>query len=349
MDFVPSWEYMGENIGDYVNSSAFYETRTTNEICMVLDFAKFLPEQFDKFLINLSHHHDRQTILDIIKHATVDFSNKINKISDNLQTISKVLDVPLFKTISDILKANIKEVSIDNQIKNLKEYLTSPLNAIESNVCTKLDNIWDQIHNCHFDERFQNLNTKIDTRCDEIDLILKHQCKNYNTLKMISRKSENFDQIYSIFAQIARENDIASAKLAMNDGYMHVKAEKPDDNKEMHIFNIIEWAAYRCNFDLVKILIKCGVTKDLNNTLWISCMNGNLEIVKMLMKYTKVEPNSLSFGNTTPLYAACLQNHESIVTYLVTETGVDVNLGVSPLSAAKSENIIRLLKEHGAR
>jgi len=159
-------------------------------------------------------------------------------------------------------------------------------------------------------------------------------------------------------------NDILyNYHININRVFDHINVDFIDEefsNKyyEEETYNPLIIAICNGNIDISKILIdhdRCNL-KILDNhnssALYYACVNGLIDIVKLLLAYN-IEINQLNLHGTTPLMAACEYNYIGVVKELLDDPGIDLFVrnqdhygGDMTIDFCKNNQIKILLKEY---
>jgi ankyrin repeat protein len=112
--------------------------------------------------------------------------------------------------------------------------------------------------------------------------------------------------------------------------------------------------------DIVRLLIDHGANINQRDNytftpLYYACCHGNLDVIKTLIDTGKVDINiTCTKYQWPPLYTACLHRHINVIKLLIAN-GANVNATnskgssiLSKLKARKYQEVIALLKDHGA-
>lgn len=354
----PDWKTIAENLSTQINDGEFFSTRSKDDFILILDSKSIKPSNFDFLFTNIAKYQDQYSMLDILSHVNVDYTNNISEILNNLSTLFHVFKIRFF----DSMRSNIDAIVHDNQtnailkeIRLLKkmneENQTKTIREIESQnkiIAKNQNKIVDEI-------------MSVKSNNDDIKNHLRKQITRYSyeRMKRLEKTSSNFDAIYKIFCTMAEDDDYASTKSAMEAGYHLVTAQKEysGDNK-LYTENIVTYAATRNNFKLVKLLVECGVDPSCNepsgySPLWEFCMKDNLEAVKYFCSLSGANVNSPSRDNRSLLYIASSNDNYDMCKYLLSLKGIDKNMkannGETALSVAKSDKVRRLIERNGCR
>lgn len=296
------------NFDVYVNDSNFIENISKNDIIRILDEINLNSYQFKQFFLNLSHNHDNIFILSTLKHAIVNIDYKIEDINSILQTISRILKIPLLFSISDAISRLITPKNDDLLILN-------KLSKIEKNIDT-------------IQEHVLNLNIQ--------------------NFKQYTKKTDHFYQIYEIFDNCSKEDDLIALKFAANAGFHKVISNTHQ--------SIVQRASIM-NAKLMKYLFEIIPEKldqnELDVIFYVLCSKGDLDAVKYLSKMPGININAGTDYRWNSLMIAVVNERYETVQFLLTLPSIDINApdntGLTALSRAKSQRMKNILLSCGAR
>jgi len=118
-----------------------------------------------------------------------------------------------------------------------------------------------------------------------------------------------------------------------------------DVNHDFRGFTALHVASERGNVSVARLLLRF-TTIDVNLPLetdgscplLLSCQNGHVDIVNLLLQHPEISVNHARDDGATPLFAACQKGHFPVVTRLLRDPRIAVNLplgnGITPLIMA---------------
>lgn len=98
---VPDYEQIGLRISEYVNQPEFFATRSKEELCNILDFAKLDVYSCIDFCQQIKQldRYDICDITEIMNHVTINIPEDFNSLQDMLSQISEILGIRPIKSV----------------------------------------------------------------------------------------------------------------------------------------------------------------------------------------------------------------------------------------------------------
>lgn len=343
----------------YAGDAKFIKQGSTEEFCKILDYAILSPAVFNTFFNGLIENN-KEGVSTILGHANVLFDNDQAEIIRLFRTLYKILNIPLFQTISDYIGALFQEnrgqtkedtskieSSFIEQINDLQQENSRLQNEIQ-----ELKKQLEDIHNSgKLDKKInQDLANEIEESKEEYD----PNNVNIKTLKGYSKDKANFFKIYELLEKAAKEGDNGCFKYAVQRKYNEV-------HETSELDDIMTHAARKNNFLIAKMLVENGgdylhLTYAKHNAFYYFCSNGNMEAVKYFAELKGIDVNSIGVSNETTLMIVSRNDCYHVCKFLLDlpEVQRTINMkhtsyGLTALGFAKSERIATLLKQHGAK
>lgn len=209
---TPNWKAIATNIEKYIDDEAFYNARSVAEIMKILDIATLSADQFCTCIINLSYHHDNDTMLEILKHIHVDKINNDKEQQSILQILSRVIKIPIFQSIQNY-DSSRKQASEQN-----KKGSKSPQHNESNKNIVKMNKIYHQYKTYprenelkYFDEMYSVF--KVIVQENDVEACQYAITHEYHLI--IASKN---DTLHSIFTLSGYYNEFCLTKFLIDNG-----------------------------------------------------------------------------------------------------------------------------------
>lgn len=297
----------------YTSDPEFAKCRTKDELCKILDFAQIKLNDFIHLVNNLTAVHDKSSILEILRHVTIDYSDfdddEYDKVSKSLEIISSSLDIKLISDLSHIIQHKNKEKSIHTQD----------------------------------DKENQIPHKKLQLKYAERKLNTKNQI---NKLTNIGLTSENFNEIYDILNSCALNNDTQTIKYAIQNDFMSIQNDNLDNiltfaasENNFNLAKMLVDAGADYTYDR-----DCG-----QNCLFWFTKNGNFDAV-VFFASLGMDINSPNVFGLTTLMLCCKYDYYDVCQYLLTFPTIKIDAvtqsGQTALKLCKSNKMKELIMKN---
>ncbi|EAY06258.1 hypothetical protein TVAG_034370 [Trichomonas vaginalis G3] len=308
----------------------------------------------------------------IFKSANVQNTQANPRVVQLVKAIEMILEAPstksIFEMIDSIFKQNaiineenLNVISENEKLRRKVHKKTEKLEKAEhtiNNLSQILSDIQSQEHE-ELRNRLLFQTREIQEQRDLINRLESEKANNPNNkssknstnqnvkaLKKMKKSSKDFDKIYDLISKCVTEKDKEAIKYAIEHEYHQVSKDGSD---------IMIQAAGSNNFLLCKMLHECGAdanSKDSGNwtVLHKFAEKGNIDAIRYFSVF--VDVNATNRLNWTPLHYAAFYDFPQIVEYLCSFPQIHVNetdnSGATPLRFAKSDQVKKILRSHGA-
>ncbi|EAY10148.1 hypothetical protein TVAG_088630 [Trichomonas vaginalis G3] len=272
------YKYYADRIDEWINDRTFYDLRTTDQICCILDNTSLGINYFFEIVKNVHEFFTSDDMFKILQHVHIDFGSEFSNITKVLEFLSKVLNFQFLSDIKAFIQINHDsftppQKNIQNKITNNNTIMLRSLRKAEQNHLK----IYEILENAAAQGDEQTIKVSVDENYSEV-------------------RQPEFG--YNMILQAAQKGNFNLVKLLCKHG-ADALVRGNFSSTILHNFcscGCLEGVKYAIVFIDVNDLDNYD-----NTPLHIAAIWNKPEICEFLCKQPTIKKNAKNQGNKTPL------------------------------------------------